>query len=290
MKKFLDYARWDLTIYRSIYTRSLWMLALGSAVPTIIYLISLVYVFFWGNIEEPMLTHKFYNSNIEAADSTLFIIGLAQLCCIGQLCYTLKDKASRLSEFMLPASQKMKFLWRVLLVTVGVFLLGQVLVVLLGLIRYVFTAMFLGFGSTSPIFYDLHGVSFSHFMDQMAAASSELSYETGGLVPSVYIAFGMGTIWMAAFLSVYPLASAYKFSRGVLYGTLVHFVVFFAMVFLLSRFSTIFEPYFVRYACPRDLGWFMYGFTFVHLIILVCCWWGAWRLYRSAQLTTRRNP
>lgn len=287
MKKFIDFARWDLTIRRSTYSRFLWMLALGAAVPTIIYLISLVYVSFWGNSEMPMLMYKFEHTNREAARGTLFIIGLVQLCCIGQLCYTLKDRANRLSEFMLPASQKMKFLWRVLLVTVGVFLLGQVLIVLLGLIRYLFTAMFLGFGSASPVFYDCDGVSFSHFLSRMAVASRGLSQETGGLVPSVYIAFVMGIVWMVAFLSVYPLASAYKFSRGVLYGTLVHFVVFFAMVFLLSRNFTIYKSF---DPSPTATGWLMYGFTFVHLLILVGCWWGAWRLYRNARITSRRNP
>lgn len=287
MKKFIDFARWDLTIRRSTYSRFLWMLALGAAVPTIIYLISLVYVSFWGNSEMPMLMYKFDHTNRGAARSTLFIIGLVQLCCIGQMCYTLKDRANRLSEFMLPASQKMKFLWRVLLVTVGVFLLGQVLIVLLGLIRYLFTAMFLGFGSLSPVFYGYDGVSFSQFLSEIAMTNSRLSRDTGGLIPSVYIVLVMFIIWMAAFLSVYVLASAYKFSRGVLYGTLVHFAVFFAMVFLLSRNFTIFESY---DPCPRDLGWFMYGGTLVHLLILVGCWWGAWRLYRNAQLTSRRNP
>lgn len=287
MKKFIDFARWDLTIHRNTYTRFLWMVALGAAVPTIIYLISLVYLSIWGNGEMPMLMYKFERTNHEAARGTLFIIGLVQLCCIGQMCYTLKDRANRLSEFMLPASQKMKFLWRVLLVTVGVFLLGQVLIVLLGLIRYLFTAMFLGFGSSSPVFYDYDGVSFSRFLSEIAMTNSCLSRDTGGLIPSVYIVLVMFIIWMAAFLSVYVLASAYKFSRGVLYGTLVHFAVFFAMVFLMSRNFTIFESY---DPCPRDLGWFMYGGTLVHLLILVGCLWGAWRLYRSAQLTSRRNP
>lgn len=287
MKKFIDFARWDLTIRRSTYSRFLWMLALVAAVPTIIYLISLVYVSFWGNTEMPMLIDKFDNKNDQAAYSTIFIIGLVQLFCIGQMCYTLKDRANRLSEFMLPASQKMKFLWRVLLVTVGVFLLGQVLIVLLGLIRYLFTTMFLGFGSSSPVFYDYDGVSFSRFLSDIAKVNNGLSQETGGLVPSVWILLVMMMICGASFLSVYVLASAYKFSRGVLYGTLVHFAVFFAMVFLLSRNFTIFESY---DPCPKDLGWFMYGGTLVHLLILVGCWWGAWRLYRNAQLTSRRNP
>lgn len=287
MKKIIDFARWDLTIHRNTYTRFLWMLALGAAVPTIIYLISLVYLSIWGNGEMPMLMYKFERTNHEAARGTLFIIGLVQLCCIGQMCYTLKDRANRLSEFMLPASQKMKFLWRVLLVTVGVFLLGQVLIVLLGLIRYLFTAMFLGFGSSSPVFYDYDGVSFSRFLSEIAMTNSHLPRQTGGLVPSVYIVLVMFIIWIAAFLSVYPLASAYKFSRGVLYGTLFHFAVFFAMVFLLSRDFTHFNTF---DPSPTATGWFMYGFTLVHLLILAGCWWGTWRLYRNARLTSRRNP
>lgn len=287
MRKIIDFARWDLAIHRNTYTRFLWMLALGAAVPTIIYLISLVYLSFWGNGEMPMLICKFERTNREAARVTLFIIGLVQLFSIGQMCYTLKDRANRLSEFMLPASQKMKFLWRVLLVTVGVFLLGQVLIVLLGLIRYLFTAMFLGFGSSSPVFYDYDGVSFSQFLSNIAVVNSGISRQTGGLVPSVYIVLVMMMIGVVAFLSVYALASAYKFSRGVLYGTLVHCAVFFATVFLLSGNFTIFESY---EPSPRDWGWFMYGVAFVHLLILTGCWWGAWRLYRNAQLTGRRNP
>lgn len=282
MKKFLDYARWDLTMRRSTYTRVMWMMTLIASFPTIAYLIRLVFSVFRGNMAFlPMLVQDW---NTDATASTFLIVGTVQALAIAFMFTTLRERPARLSEFMLPAPNWMKFLWRALLVTVGAIVAGQLTLIALGLIRYIVTVLFVGFGPADLMIW-AQDVNFSEFFRNLELANKEIAFETGGLIPSVYVSFVMLLICGLAFRSVFVLTSAFKYRRGILYGFLVHSLVFLGLIWIAAS-NTDVKPDFT----PKELGWTIYLITFVHLIILVGCWWGAWRLYRNAQLTSRRNP
>lgn len=283
MKKFLDYARWDLTLRRSTYTRVIGMMALIASFPTITYLIKLVFNAFRGNT--PFLPVLLPEWNITVTGTTFFMVGTLQALCIGFMFVTLKDRPERLSEFMLPAPNWMKFLWRALLVTVGAFVLGEALLIVLGLIRYIFTALFVGFSNADLMIW-APDINLSEFFFNLERANREIVFETGGLIPSIYVSIAMLIICGLAFRSVFALASAFKYRRGILYGFLVHGIVFVGLVYLAVDVTPA-GDYVLE---DRSRGWACYGVTFVHLLILVACWWGAWRLYRNAQLTSRRNP
>lgn len=282
MKKFLDYARWDLTIRRSTYIRVIGMMALIASFPTIAYLIRLVLNAFQGNMAFlPMLVPGW---NEDATASTFFVVGPVQALAIAFMFTTLRERPARLSEFMLPAPNWMKFLWRALLVTVGAIVAGQLTLIALGLIRYIFTVLFVGFGNADLMIW-AQDVNFSEFFRNLKEANQGLALETGGLIPSLYVASLMMMICGLAFRAVFVLTSAFKYRRGVLYGLLVHGIVFLILMYIAVN-NTDVNPDFT----PKEFGWTCYLITFVHLLILVVCWWGAWRLYRNAQLTTRRNP
>ena len=282
MKKFLPNARWDLTMRRSTYTRVMWMTALAGALPTIGYLIKLLYNAFYGVAPLALLVKGW---NTDATESTIFTVGLIQTICIAFMFTTLKDRPARLSEFMLPAPNWMKFLWRALLVTVGAFAVAQVSLIVFGLIRYLFTIVFVGVGPADLMIWT-QNVNYSNIFRDLEHANQAISFETGGLIPSVYVAFFMLLICGLAFRAVFVLTSAFKYRRGVLYGMLVHGIVFLGLMYLAANVIPA-GSYTLE---GRSLGWACYAVTFVHLLILVGCWWGAWRLYRNAQLTTRRNP
>lgn len=281
MKKFLDYARWDLTMRRSTYIRVIWMTALAGALPTIGYLIKLLYNAFYGVAPLALLVKGW---NAFTTDSTIATVGMISAICIAFMFTTLKDRPGRLSEFMLPAPNWMKFLWRALLVTVGAFVFGQVVLVALGLIRYLVTVLFVGIGSADLMIW-AQDVNISSVIFIDMEPNYGISQTTGGLIPSMYVASLMMMICGLAFRAVFVLTSAFKYRRGVLYGLLVHGIVFLILMYIAVN-NTDVNPDFT----PKEFGWTCYLITFVHLLILVVCWWGAWRLYRNAQLTTRRNP
>lgn len=281
MKKFLDYARWDLTMRRSTYTRVIGMMALIASFPTIAYLIRLVLNAFRGNMAFlPLLVPDW---NTDATASTFLIVGTVQALAIAFMFTTLRERPARLSEFMLPAPNWMKFLWRALLVTVGAIVAGQLTLIALGLIRYIVTVLFVGFGPADLMIW-AQDINLSEFFSNLEQANRGICLETGGLIPSLYVASLMMMICGLAFRAVFVLTSAFKYRRGILYGFLVHSLVFLGLIWIAANTHAV--PHYT----PKELGWTCYLITFVHLIILVGCWWGAWRLYRNAQLTTRRNP
>lgn len=296
--RFLDYARYDLTIHFPFY-RSL---VLTTAV-VMLAMTLLGFLFRW------WMAYMVYMGDEDSytVDITvlvlLFVMSVMHLVYFGCFNHPLRARQDRLKTLTLPVTNGERFLWHTLLPLVG----GALLLMLCLLLSDGLNALLSLLAGFDQVYSLTEGVfsifsfrdsaSFSFVGDAIETIPGEISSIPG---PGMPLAF-----WLLNILSVVWSWSAYVYGNHVKYryNLLWTTLGLWALQTVLSLLFLIIVAFISVY--EEDLKYYMNGLDmdtvaeiisgmfwtidFIMLATGVLLWWFSWKRFKNAQITTRMN-
>ncbi len=294
--RFMNVARWDLTVNRPFYTRVL--LVIGSVImlPVLMRYISALWkvVYLGGNREAYILANATDSMEGTVVYQTM-AIGIIMVVLMGYIFHNLLTRQSRINELTLPSTNLERFLWHVGLTIVGGYLACLVSLVVSDLIHVILGWAILGqtsFSSLTMKVLDPSELDINLYAEELTA---DEDFHWGAL----YSAFSLVSLINYSF---FALGNAWKYKGNIVYTLLWMIGASLAgtilMGFVVSMLARYFES---TYQFGESLGEFfknlsitgnqlLIAINVLELLLLGLIWWLTYRLYCRAQITTRRNP
>lgn len=277
-KRFINVARWDLTINSKFYTRSaLFMMAIICMPVCLSYL----YKIMLGGLPKLGI-----NDEVEVYAVIIVWIGMAyMIISSGYMFHNLLTKQGRIQEFTLPASNLERFLWHAVVTVVGVHLVFIAGVLLADLIHILFRLMLPG-AEINSIFLYVFVVAWKYWEQINLLSSNHI-----GVI--LYV-----TLMTLCYVRTYCLVNAWKYRHNILLTCIFHFLLQSILPLIILSVGMLF---FIEKA---DVSWFASWLIDIdeHFTPFIICmnvfaallyigiWLLTYRLYKRAQLTTKRNP
>lgn len=292
-QRFLQVAKWDLTINRSFY-HSLSIVTLAGVVA-----ISIFAFFIRWMVEDDVAPDE--TSRYTAGFTMLaisYFINLILLVSAGCINHPLRNKQGRISALTIPATNSEKFLWHTLLMTVGSFMFCGLCVIAADAIYTTLSVMVFPtdeIHSITLLYVRALSGSFP-FQDGNIMQDGEEAMQCGGLLNINSVIF---FTWMAHLLSisVFAFGNAVKYKYNIILTILflmvlqfVFSILFFTCVILFSdKIADFFEVCIAPAGLPAIInGIFIVG-GIVCLGISAVLWYYSYRLYCKAQVTSNMN-
>ena len=273
--RFLNVARWDTTINRPFYIRT----ALGLMAAYLFMVIANTFFLLCSLIG---LNTGFAIGAEAIAISMLFVLYIAEILSMCYVFHNFRDRHSRLSELMLPATSREKILWHVAfyaLMPLVVFLVSIPVADLLnamvcsflpGHVNSVTVAMwkvFTAFGELFPMIADHHSI--------LLALLIMVLY---------FVLWAVFAIMINSWRYRYNMIYTWLLQQGINYAFLLVFGSIFQMLFSVYEVEDILDV--IVRTNMHAVGW---GIVAIETAIIVGLCYGTSRLYRRAQLTTKGN-
>jgi len=277
--RMMNYARYDLTINRSFY-RNFALIAL--ALFLTVGLLS-------ATVDYQMVREAtyFYRPQVAGTVFWLYFLTFALLMlAAGCINHPLRNRQGRISTLTLPATNGEKFLWHTLICIVGMALACVVGVLLADLVyQLILLAAGVSFAAIPSItqgFFTCMGMA-----EGLKYMNAEVALLLALLVSHI--------LWT---ICAFSLGNALKYKYNLLWTMLglwvLHFVLNLVVAFLgVSLLSNLDLSGTVNLSQKEMESWAMaLAWTWVGIvtIVAVLMYWGAWRLYCRAQITSRLNP
>lgn len=293
-QRFLQVAKWDLTINRSFY-RNLSIVTLAGVVAICIFAFFIRWM-----VEDDTNVEDMVYGTVEWTN--IFItnfISIILLVSAGCINHPLRNKQGRISVLTIPATSCEKFLWHALLMTIGCAIFCSLCVVVADAIYALLSIMVFPadeFRSiTLQYIYSLLGI----FPDEKVQGITQYSIQmiqSGGIlnINSFYFC-----TWMAHILAiaVFAFGNAIKYKYNIILTVIfiiilqfVFSILFFTSVILFGdKIGDFFDTYFTEDVLPTIInGIFIVG-GIICLVISVVLWYYSYRLYCKAQVTSNMN-
>jgi hypothetical protein len=278
IKRFINVARWDLSVNSKFYTRSLLLIVVLCCFPI---LMTFLYAVITGNY---LLTGKVYD-NIQPFVFILALIGcFYSVIASGYMFHNLATKQGRINDLTLPATNFERFLWHFLVIAVGTQIVWLVGVICADLLHCLFR---LDFPTLSGLSSQTRSFSAELF-------SKYFSWERVDFLG--YNVMPLIVLMTYSFVRTFSLVNAWKYRHNIPLTVLLHFLLNNALglifiIFVTSNFAN--SRAFVEFIETLDglnpeiviIGLYVF-FTLLYCGILYLTYW----LYTRAQLTTKRNP
>lgn len=277
-KRFINVARWDLTINSKFYTRSaLFMMAIICMPVCLSYL----YKIMLGG-----LPNLGINDDVGVYAVIIVWIGMVyMIISSGYMFHNLLTKQGRIQEFTLPATNLERFLWHAVVTVVGVHLVFIAGVLLADLIHILFRLMVPG-AEINSIFLYVFVVAWKYWEQINLLSSNHI-----GVI--FYI-----TLMTLCYVRSYCLVNAWKYRHNILLTFFIYFLLQSILPLIILSVGMLF---FIEKA---DVSWFASWLIDIdkHFTPFIICmnvfaallyvgiWLLTYRLYKRAQLTTKRNP
>lgn len=278
IKRFINVARWDLSVNSKFYTRSLLLIVVLCCFPV---LMTFLYAVITGNYH---LTGKVYD-NIQPFVFILALIGcFYSVIASGYMFHNLATKQGRINELTLPATNFERFLWHFLVIAVGTQIVWFVGVICADLLHCLFRLDF---------------PTLSGLPSQPRSFSAELFCKYFSWEPVDFLGYNVMPLIVLmtySFVRTFSLVNAWKYRHNIPLTVLLHFLLNNALglifiIFVTSSFAN--SRAFVEFIKTLDgmnpdiiiIGLYVF-FTLLYCGILYLTYW----LYTRAQLTTKRNP
>jgi len=286
--RFLNVARWDLTINRKFYIRQLIVITGCVLVPIIINYVVQLYGYWLVSSDMSFAEYResvasgFYNvAGWVVYYRILLVAAMIQMFCY--MFHNLVTKQGRISELTLPATNSERFLWHAgcsffgtLLVFMGSILVADLVHAILGWAL---------FGITNP---------------QSITLATWNVFSLGFVEVRDHLAFAcFMTLFPFSFLSTFSLGSAFKYKHTFGYVLLFHivmqivlFVVFGLLVAFVFNNCGFFMDVKPGAEIISETTKEVIRVVLISTLVAISCliWWLTYRLYCRAQITTRRNP
>lgn len=277
--RFLNVARWDLTINRNFYIQ-MFLVMLGClSMPILFHYLSHFLDHGLGQC------NTFSVQQAMARNSTIaFVIAFLANCIIvtmyGFTFHNLRNRQGRIAELTLPASNLERFLWHVLVIVIGTQIMFALSVMLVDVFNIILARVVCGYSES----FDISRRVFTTIYDEIP---QNLLYDGEPLPLSLYL---MGPVISFIGTSTFALVNAYKYRMNIAYTILYHIV---GWVLLVIAFGVVFSTFNVGslYAIIEKIGGDAMSYIVLAMLlaILAFIWWLTYRLYCRAQFTSPRN-
>ena len=273
-QRFLNVARWDLSVNNKFYTRSALLMVAVTCMPVVLY-------YLYG-----LLTNSFHIAsydNVEGFAMVIAWVGFAYMVISsGYMFHNLLTKQGRISELTLPATNLERFLWHVVVIVIGVNIIYFAGVVMADMIHALFRLAIphVEIRSITAATYSLRYVEQMNF------------YFFGGN------AFGLFTFfWLmgCCYVRSFCLVNAWKYRYNI---PLTFFIYFLLQTFVPLLLLMLGAHFFTSERVKAFVDWiggtnptaWIVGMNIFAALLYVGIWLLTYRLYTRAQLTTKRNP
>lgn len=273
--RFINVARWDLSVNSKFYTRaSILMIALISS-PVLLYYL---YVMASGDRLDGYLV----SDNIEKIGVFTSLLGCA-ICVIssGYMFHNLLTKQGRINELTLPATNLERFLWHFFVIVIGVQIVWFVGVAFADLLHALFRL-------TIPN-AEIKSL-FSYLCFDVYSDWEEMGKYSVGVVLFIII------LWFC-YTRSFCLFNAWKYRYNIPWTFLFYFIL--QNVIGLLSFVILFNAFDSPRTIENIWNWINNGghvnavlvcLNILASLLYIGIWLLTYRLYTRAQLTTKRNP
>ena len=274
--RFLNVARWDLTVNSQFYTRSALLMLAVTCMPVVLY-------YLYGLLVIPDFMELNKYDNTEGFNMSIALIGFAYLIISsGYMFHNLLTRQGRINELTLPSTNLERFLWHFVVIVFGVQLVYAFGVVLADVLHVLFRLAIPGAQIKSLAYNFLIGVW------SVIPSFSDDSRIDFGLTLFIYI-------MMCCYVRSFSLANAWKYRYNIPWTFFIYFLLQTFVPLLLLSVGTQFisiervESFFNWISQTSPMAWIV-GINIVALLLYVGIWLLTYRLYCRAQITTKRNP
>ena len=274
-RRFLNVARWDLTINSKFYLRSSILVVALCCFPVLMYYL---YELLSGNY----FALGVERDHIEPFVLIISLVGMFySIIASGYMFHNLVTKQGRINELTLPATNLEKFVWHFLVIAVGTVVVYNIGVVCADLLHSFFR---IGFGShTRSITAEMFSTEFTW------KVYKEIKFQGYYMMPLL-------CLMTYCFVRTFSLVNAWKYKHNIPLTVLLHFVLnnvlgLIVIIFVTSKFAN--SRAFMEFIEKLDglnpdaiiIGLYVF-FALLYCGILYL----TYHLYTRAQLTTKRNP
>ena len=275
--RFLNVARWDLSVNSRFYTRSSLLMVAIISMPVVLY-----YLY-------SMLNRNFFLTGDVSDDVETFSVILALFGCAyvvissGYMFHNLLTKQGRISELTLPATNLERFLWHFVVIVIGVQVVYFFGVVFADVLHALFRL-------TIP------GAEIKSLTKEMFVNCFNLE-DLGHTIDSNHV-FGVMLffiILISCYCRSFCLVNAWKYR----YNIPLTFLIYFVLNSVLPLVVLFIGKLFITWETLERFGnWLQEANADVILVCMnifaallyIGIWLLTYRLYCRAQITTRRNP
>ena len=277
-RRFLNVARWDLTINSKFYLRSSLLVIALCCFPILMYYLHAIF------------THDYYFTggvydNIEKFVLIISLVGCGySLIASGYMFHNLVSKQGRINELTLPATNLEKFVWHFLVIAVGTSIVWYIGVICADLLHCFFRIDFPKSPDLPSQTRSITAVCLGNYFDWR-------SFEFHG-----YNVFPLFVLMVYCFIRSFSLMNAWKYKHNIPLTVLLHFLLNNALglaliIFATSNFAN--SRAFIEFIQTLDgldpdvviISLYVF-FSLLYCGFLYLTYW----LYTRAQLTTKRNP
>ena len=281
IKRFANVARWDLSVNSKFYTRSAIMMMAFISTPIVLF-------YLYNMLTKGFLLMGNTSDNVESFAMTIGMIGIAySVISAGYMFHNLLTKQGRISELTLPATNLERFLWHAVVILIGVPLVFFCGVVVADFLHFLFRLMITNadIQSLTATYYwgDFEG--WHNATPGLEDFMEDYGYE---LVTTIYI-------WGACYTRSFSLFNAWKYRYNIPITFLFYFILWTVLPLVLLFIGTMFFSKenvldfmeWIKDVNPHNI---IIGVGIVGILVYIGIWLLTYRLYKRAQLTTKRNP
>ncbi len=271
--RFMNVARWNLTVNRSQYLKLALGLFLFMSLPFLLFVVRSIWTLSFYR-STPLALASIPGDGMVAWMWTCFLFAMPILC--GYTFHNLLTKQSRIKELTLPATNGEKFLFHAIVTVGGALLTYVVSFLVINLLQYLTVGVIYGFSNANWL--PVNPLLFTLTDDE--------------LIIKGWVQLFAVLSWVAYF-STFVLGNALKYRHNVIWTFLFHWALSFVMMIILGIVSADLLNSDMRWLWEMDETQIKYivkaFFIGIPSIVIVFCWWMSYRLYTRAQITTRRN-
>ena len=280
-KRFINVARWDLSVNSKFYTRSAIMMMAFISTPIVLFYI-------YNMLTKGFLLMGDTSDNVEGFAMTIGLIGLAySVISAGYMFHNLLTKQGRISELTLPATNLERFVWHAVVIMIGVPLVFFCGVVVADFLHFLFRLMITNadIQSLTAAYYWSDFEGWHNATPGLEDFMEDYGYE---LVTTIFI-------WGACYTRSFSLFNAWKYKYNIPITFLFYFILWTVLPLVLLFIGTMFFSEenvmnfmnWIKDANPHNI---IIGVGIVGILVYIGIWLLTYRLYSRAQLTTKRNP
>ncbi|MBR6142445.1 MAG: hypothetical protein IKQ37_11935 [Bacteroidaceae bacterium] len=281
-KRFVNVARWDLSVNSKFYTRSAILMMAFISTPVVLY-------YLYNMLTKGFILHGNLVDNVQSFVLVICLIGIVySIIPAGYMFHNLLTKQGRINELTLPATNLERFLWHAFVICIGVPIVFSGGVVLADAIHALFRLAISGadIQSISAAYFwgggiDWRGDTPKNFID---------FYDSYGLEVSCLIMLSM-----LCYFRSFSLVNAWKYRYNIPLTFLFYFILQTAFPLVLLFIGNLFiskDNFMDIVNSLMDINphHVLISLNIFFALLYIGIWLLTYRLYTRAQLTTKRNP
>ena len=275
-KRFLNVARWDLSVNSKFYTRSALLMVAVICMPVVLY-------YLYSMVMKSYLSFATIYDTAEGFATVINLIGLAyMIIASGYMFHNLLTKQGRINELTLPATNLERFVWHAVVVIVGVDVVFFAGVLTADLLHVLFRLPIPN-AEIHSITLAAYNYDFSELLEL-----DEFNKNTFGLIVFFFL---MALCYVRSF----SLVNAWKYRYNIPLTFFIYFLIqTFLPLLVLFIVTQFISPEFVsnlwNWLNETSITFWIVCLDIIAALLYVGIWLLTYRLYKRAQLTTKRNP